>query len=122
MYRKVAIGDLICVCMKNIHPNKDGVYVVGTGTSVEVDDGTFRWKVDKTRSARTSANPSKKTSFKAFSVEHTEARCSGYRLRRKPIGWPFLMEPLKGDFLLESNNIPRDADLNPCANTILWNG
>lgn len=66
MFRKVAVGDRICVFMKNIGRNPDGVYVVGSVMSVEPEDGTFVWQVDENRSARTIANPIHRSVIERF--------------------------------------------------------
>ena len=57
MFRKVAVGDLISVYMKNIGLNPDGVYVVGTIVKVDSDDGEFKWQPDPRRSARIVESP-----------------------------------------------------------------
>ncbi len=57
MFKKVAVGDLICVYMKNIKPKRDGMYVVGTVSKVGVEKYRFRWRPDKRRSARSLASP-----------------------------------------------------------------
>ena len=56
-YRKLAVGDLICVYMKNIPPNPNGIYVVGRITQVLPEDREFRWEVDHTLSARMLMDP-----------------------------------------------------------------
>src|SRR5438067_395163 len=56
-FRQVAVGDLICVYMKNIRPNPDGVYVIGTLNRVNLERRTFSWEPDKRRSARTLVVP-----------------------------------------------------------------
>lgn len=57
MFRKVAVGDLISVYMKNIGLNPDGVYVVGTIVKVDSDEGEFKWQPDPRRSARIVESP-----------------------------------------------------------------
>lgn len=57
MFKKIADGDLICVFMKNIGRNPDGVYIVGNVTAAMPKKGKFRWRPDLKRSARTSVVP-----------------------------------------------------------------
>lgn len=57
MFRKVAVGDLISVYMKNVNSKPDGVYVVGEIVKVNVDKGEFKWQPDPRRSARTLESP-----------------------------------------------------------------
>lgn len=56
-FRKVNPGDLICIYMKNIHPNPDGIYVIGTVTDIMRDEKEFSWHPDPVRSARTLVSP-----------------------------------------------------------------
>lgn len=57
MSRKIAVGDIICIYMKNIPPNIDGVYVIGRVSAVDPSQGTFRWRLDMERSAQSLAAP-----------------------------------------------------------------
>ena len=57
MFRSVNDGDTICVYMKNIPPQKNGVCVLGSVTKVNVAKRTFRWLVDAKRSARRLSDP-----------------------------------------------------------------
>src|SRR5665213_9304 len=66
MFRKVAVGDMICVYMKNIPPNPDGVYVIGRVTVVDTVRKTFLWSIDKKRSARTLVVPVPKHTVRKF--------------------------------------------------------
>jgi len=52
MSRKINVGDLICVYMKNIRPMADGIYIVGRVTKVMPDDHEFAWKADQVQSSR----------------------------------------------------------------------
>ncbi len=66
MFRQVAPGNLICIFTKNILPKPDGVYVVGTVNSVDLDGRNFDWKADKKRSARIRAVPIGKKVIRRF--------------------------------------------------------
>lgn len=57
MYRQIRRGDHICVYMKNIPPNPDGVYVVGAITRVKSNERTFIWLPDAEGSANLISNP-----------------------------------------------------------------
>jgi hypothetical protein len=53
MFNKVRPDDVICVYMKNIPKNPDGVYIIGTVREVGLEGGeSFSWSVDRERSAR----------------------------------------------------------------------
>lgn len=58
MFKKVQPGDMICVYMKNIAPNPDGVYVVGKVRRVGLEGGvSFSWTVDREMSAKVVVSP-----------------------------------------------------------------
>jgi hypothetical protein len=57
MFRKVEAGDLVCVYIKNVGTNPDGMYVVGRIVTVNSDERTFRWQPDDQLSARTLEAP-----------------------------------------------------------------
>ena len=58
MFKKVQPGDMICVYMKNIAPNPDGVYVVGKVRRVGLEGGvSFSWTVDRDMSAKVVVSP-----------------------------------------------------------------
>ena len=57
MFKKVAAGDLVCIYMKNIRPNPDGIYIVGSVRSVNPRNREFSWRPDQSRSARTLVSP-----------------------------------------------------------------
>lgn len=79
MFKQVGLGDMICVYMKNIPPNIDGVYVVGIVTKVCVDRQTFVWEPDETRSAVTLSRPIPKREVQDFFD-----RSHGNRMQRLP--------------------------------------
>jgi hypothetical protein len=64
--KRVAAGDLVCVYMKNIAPNRDGIYVVGRVCEVMIEDQKFRWRVDRSLSAYTLERPMLKTTVRHF--------------------------------------------------------
>lgn len=64
--KKVQQGDVICVYMKNIGPNPDGVYVVGEIKKVGLRDGHFAWGVDRLRSAKVVVSPVGKAAIQRF--------------------------------------------------------
>lgn len=66
MFRLIEVDDTLCVYMKNIQPRKEGVYVIGTVTGVDVNERTFRWRVDKRRSARRLGDPIPKQLIHTF--------------------------------------------------------
>lgn len=67
MFNKVQPSDMICVYMKNIPKNPDGIYIVGTVQKINLEDGTsFSWSVDRVRSARTSIAPIQKETIRKF--------------------------------------------------------
>ena len=58
MFNKVRPRDMICVFMKNIPKNPDGVYVVGNIQDVGLKGGTsFSWAVDREKSAKIVVSP-----------------------------------------------------------------
>lgn len=57
MFNKVKRGDTICVFMKNIPKNPDGIYIVGTVSKTGLEGGDFSWSVDRERSARVVLSP-----------------------------------------------------------------
>jgi len=59
--QKVQPDDCLCVYMKNIDPNPDGVYIVGEIKKVGLRDGSFLWGVDRERSAKVVASPIRKS-------------------------------------------------------------
>ncbi len=66
MFNQIKRGHMICVYMKNIRPNPDGVYVVGKVTKVHVDRRTFVWEADVTRSAAILIRPILKEEVQSF--------------------------------------------------------
>jgi hypothetical protein len=56
-FNQVAVGDVICVFMKNIGKRVDGVYIVGNVTSISPENAEFSWRPDPQRSARTLLSP-----------------------------------------------------------------
>lgn len=67
MFNKVQPSDMICVYMKNIPKNPDGIYIVGTVQKIGLEDGaSFSWSVDRARSARTSIVPIQKETIRKF--------------------------------------------------------
>ena len=58
MFNKVRPGDMICVYMKNIAPNPDGVYIVGNIRRVGLENGaSFSWAIDRKMSAKVVVSP-----------------------------------------------------------------
>ncbi len=66
MFNKVQPGDTICVFMKNIRKNLDGVYIIGTVQKVGLEGGDFSWSVDRERSARVLLSPITRPSIRKF--------------------------------------------------------
>lgn len=66
MRNKVAIDDVICVYLKGMKTQPDGVYVVGRLTSVSPGKGTFRWRVDGALSTRLVTSPIPKDVVREF--------------------------------------------------------
>lgn len=67
MFKKVRPSDMICVYMKNIPKNPDGIYIVGTVQKVGLEGGaSFSWSVDRNRSARISIVPIQKETIRKF--------------------------------------------------------
>lgn len=66
MFKLVAVGDFICVYMKNIGEKADGVYVVGTVVTIAPDKAMFSWRPDRKRSARTLMFPILTKTIKKF--------------------------------------------------------
>lgn len=66
MCNKVAVGDVICVYMKNIGDMADGVYVVGNVTDIDPKNAEFTWRPDPKRSARTLVAPIGVTEIRKF--------------------------------------------------------
>ncbi|MGH8639846.1 MAG: hypothetical protein ACREUZ_22185, partial [Burkholderiales bacterium] len=57
MFNKVKPGDTICVFMKNIPKNPDGIYIIGTVRQTGLEGGDFSWSIDRERSARVVLSP-----------------------------------------------------------------
>lgn len=57
MFNKVKRGDTVCVFMKNIPKNPDGIYIIGTVRQTRLNGGDFSWSVDRERSARVVLSP-----------------------------------------------------------------
>lgn len=66
MFKKIAKGDWLCVYMKNIRPNADGVYIVGRVSKVNVDERSFVWEPDEKRSAVIVSSPIRKEEVQGF--------------------------------------------------------
>lgn len=66
MFNKVQSGDTICVFMKNIPDNPDGVYIIGTVQKTGLDGGDFSWSVDRKRSARVLVSPIERPTIRKF--------------------------------------------------------
>lgn len=52
MRRQLGIGDMLCVYSKKMLDKSDGVYVAGTITEVDPDEGMFTWQPEQRWSAR----------------------------------------------------------------------
>ncbi|MBC7368726.1 MAG: DUF3883 domain-containing protein [Undibacterium sp.] len=66
MFNQIKPRDMICVYMKNIGANPDGVYVVGRVTRVDVGGRTFVWEADEIRSAAILSRPILKEEMRKF--------------------------------------------------------
>jgi hypothetical protein len=66
MFKKVQRGDTICVFMKNIPKNPDGVYVIGTVQKTGLEGGNFSWSIDRDRSAKVVLSPITRTTIRKF--------------------------------------------------------
>lgn len=67
MFKKVRPGHTICVFMKNIPKNPDGVYIVGTVKKTGMEGGEFfLWTVDRERSARVLLSPITRPTIERF--------------------------------------------------------
>jgi hypothetical protein len=116
MLYQVKPGDLIHAYMKNIAPNPPGVYVVGTVTGVDIEDGTLHWRVDENRSAGTLTRPIGKDTVRAYF-----GRGYGGSMQRLPAGktkrWLRLIghgEVTDGIPLVKARTKPRPmADTDP---------
>jgi hypothetical protein len=80
MFNQVQPDDLICVFMKNIQPNPDGVYLVGRITEVDRDARNFVWEPDAKLSALTLSKPVPKHEVKVFF-----GRSHGSGMQRLPL-------------------------------------
>lgn len=66
MFNKIHPGHTICVFMKNIPKNPDGVYIIGNVQKVGLAGGDFEWAVDRERSARVLLSPITRPTIRKF--------------------------------------------------------